>query len=506
MRRNTETSISIEDLKERIEAFLLGLRRPILSEPGRDFVDLTTSNYSFDSQYNKLLWHIWNDQTNLVRQITGIHKESANRMELRYQKFGKGPPGSLVVADSKSGSEQMGRKAARVRFALSLKRYLSQLFPGWNIDDLHTEPDLHHSFSGRYTRCVLAKGQQTWAVIGCSEHEGMQTTEDILTYGLLWLDWLRNHETDSVCEGLRIFLPPGRSDTSLQRMSALNSEIAKWELYETGTEIKRLDRKDVGNLRTNFAIASSLPNPRKTNSDGATDYIEIIRRINPDIVVTQGVEDRLALSLNGLVFARETQNGIAFRVGREQTPLKDDNFDQLKRLIQSISRIRSARSDSSQHPYYRLQPERWMQSAIVRQIELLSLDLDPTLLYEQVPATSGIQHGLIDLMGITARGRLVVAEFKASEDIHLPLQALEYWIRLRWQQQSGELQRMGYFPNRVISRESPLLALICPALQFHSTTDTVTKYFAPEIDIIKIGLNEEWRNQIQVLFRNRRTD
>ena len=39
--------------------------------------------------------------------------------------------------------------------------------------------------------------------------------------------------------------------------------------------------------------------------------------------------------------------------------------------------------------------------------------------------------GVLDLLGVTRRGRLVVIELKASEDIQLPIQAVDYWLRVR---------------------------------------------------------------------------
>ena len=41
------------------------------------------------------------------------------------------------------------------------------------------------------------------------------------------------------------------------------------------------------------------------------------------------------------------------------------------------------------HPYYRLYPERWMQSLAIQQIGALGCDLAADALYEQVPAVSG---------------------------------------------------------------------------------------------------------------------
>jgi hypothetical protein len=39
---------------------------------------------------------------------------------------------------------------------------------------------------------------------------------------------------------------------------------------------------------------------------------------------------------------------------------------------------------------------------------------------------------MIDVLAVTHAGRLAVVERKADEDIHLPLQGLDYWSRLEW--------------------------------------------------------------------------
>ena len=38
---------------------------------------------------------------------------------------------------------------------------------------------------------------------------------------------------------------------------------------------------------------------------------------------------------------------------------------------------------------------------------------------------------MLDLLTLDRNARLVVLELKADEDLHLPLQALDYWIRVR---------------------------------------------------------------------------
>lgn len=89
---------------------------------------------------------------------------------------------------------------------------------------------------------------------------------------------------------------------------------------------------------------------------------------------------------------------------------------------------------------------------------------------------------MIDVLAATREHRLAVIELKADEDIHLPLQGLDYWARVSWHQQRGEFTKFGYFPGRELSAESPLLLLVAPALHIHPATDTLLRYLSPAID------------------------
>jgi hypothetical protein len=92
-------------------------------------------------------------------------------------------------------------------------------------------------------------------------------------------------------------------------------------------------------------------------------------------------------------------------------------------------------------------------------------------------------------------------ELKASEDLQLPVQAVDYWLRVRRLQSEGDLQQYGYFHGIEISTEPPLLWLVAPGLRFHQATDTLLKYLSPEIVVTRIGLAENWRRGVKVIFR-----
>ena len=96
-----------------------------------------------------------------------------------------------------------------------------------------------------------------------------------------------------------------------------------------------------------------------------------------------------------------------------------------------------------------------------------------------------------------------MVELKADEDIHLPLQGLDYWSRVGWHHARGEFQKFGYFSGRVLSEDKPLLFLVAPALHVHPATDTLLRYVSPWVEWILVGIDERWRDGVRVVFRKR---
>lgn len=136
--------------------------------------------------------------------------------------------------------------------------------------------------------------------------------------------------------------------------------------------------------------------------------------------------------------------------------------------------------------------------------------LDPKHVYTQVPAIAGASdRGMLDLLGVTADGRLAVLELKAQDDLHFALQGLDYWIRVRHHHREtadpntglGEFQRHGYFRGVELSPLSPRLYLVAPALHIHPATETVLRYLSPTVEWNLLALDERWRQQIRVVWR-----
>jgi hypothetical protein len=136
--------------------------------------------------------------------------------------------------------------------------------------------------------------------------------------------------------------------------------------------------------------------------------------------------------------------------------------------------------------------------------------LDPHHVYSQVPAIAGASdHGLLDLLGVTADGRLAVIELKVDDDLHLALQGLDYWIRVRQHHLQtadattglGEFQRHGYFRGVELSPLPPRLYMVAPSLHIHPATETILRYLSPRVEWNLLALDERWRQQIRVVWR-----
>jgi hypothetical protein len=169
--------------------------------------------------------------------------------------------------------------------------------------------------------------------------------------------------------------------------------------------------------------------------------------------------------------------------------------------VRDLEHYRSPVTANTRHPLYRAQPERWLESLIAEDPARIDARLDARHLYSQVPALSGRDRGVMDLIGVTRNGRLAVIELKATEDLQMVLQAVDYWLRVRWHQAQQDFTRYGYFPEGMLNARPPLLFLVAPALRFHSANDVLLRYLSREIEICRVGINENWRRGLRVVLR-----
>ncbi len=150
-----------------------------------------------------------------------------------------------------------------------------------------------------------------------------------------------------------------------------------------------------------------------------------------------------------------------------------------------------------------LNPESILEAQLHRHIQTLDASLLPQPLYSQVIAVAGLDRGIPDILAVDHSGRLTVIEVKAEEDIHLPLQALDYWMCIAHHAAANDFPARNYFPGQHLRPDPPRLLLVAPAFSFHPTTETILAHFSSNITVERIGLALEWRQMVRVLFRLR---
>ncbi len=225
-------------------------------------------------------------------------------------------------------------------------------------------------------------------------------------------------------------------------------------------------------------------------------------REQSDVECIEQGDGEISVRVHGLEFARSTPRGVFFGLETKRV-VTASNLAEVQRTARLLAEMRSPGASDRHSALFLRNPESWLESQVRLNLEVIDATLWPEPVYGQVPAVTGCVRGVIDLLALGRQGRIAVIEVKAVEDPHLPLQALDYWMRVAWHAQRNEFAQRGYFPARTVSTELPKLILIAPALQFHPTTETVLRFFSTAIEVERFGVGVEWQKRLQVVFRAR---
>jgi hypothetical protein len=482
------------ELRQKIERFLEACPAPLLCEPGEESLAIRAGSFLLEERSGGLSLQAWDDRRNLVRRVTGIEQEVRGKLVLRIERFGK-RMGTLALIDPRrAGGQSVTLINARLELRELFRRFLRRQFPTYKLADLTTEADLEHSLSPAYPRALLRQGASAWAAIAAAP-DGFHG-DGVLTFGLIWLDYLRQREPGLAIHGLILYLPAGWEKSTCLRLLFLNPEVAQYTafVYTGDGAEERVDLRDYGNLETRLEpCRRRLP----STLDG---YLGPIREL-PSVETVERADGELSLRVHGTEFARTAEDSLLFGL-HARRPAGSRDAAEVRRLAEELSRLRSPDAVDRQNPLYLRNPEAWLESQVRSQIEAIDARLLPAPIYGQVPAFAAAGRGVLDLLAVDRAGRLAVIELKASEDIHLPLQALDYWMRVKWHLARREFSANGYFPALELCPEPPRLLLVSPALDLHPSNERVLRYLSPAIEIERVGVSLEWRKELKVMFRS----
>jgi hypothetical protein len=514
-------------LEERIEAYIADHPQAAVLEDGSVLFDMRTARYSVKCEHGRCLLQVWSEERNLVRTVVEV-KERSQCLRLITRRMGMAKPQTLELVAGSDRRTPTAREAARKTYQRILERVLARNFPGSKVDGMRSAMDLVHSFGPAYTRGRMLHGATAEAVIGVSDAESGAIVDGVLTAGILWLDCCRKQAGDRRnFGGLTVIVPAGAWRTTAERMAWLNPLLAGFQLFtldERSEEMLPVDYRDTGNLESRLVHAFSPDAAIERCHAGLDQVLGLIpeaARARVEILPRSASE--VGLLLHGLEFARvrhgfagnsfHGEDEIIFGAGANATPLTDETEGLFKHLAERL--FQSRHPDGSHiDPLFRIQPEHWLESVLRAEIKELLPGLRSNPIYTQIPALSAGDRGMLDLLSLDRNGRLTVLELKADDDLHLPLQALDYWIRVRALNEDRKpvagsgggralsaFERAGYFPGGEISALPPRMLLAAPALRIHPANEIVLRYLSPHVEWELIALTEHWRRELKVVFR-----
>jgi hypothetical protein len=481
---------------------LLAAGRVEVRENGAWLATVEDFRYELRQQGDVLLLHLWSAESNVVRRVLRVEEDEPGRLALEVARFSRLPPERLEFVSAPAG-RRPGR-VLREQFGARFRDLLARQFPDDELVSLTAAADLKHSLSGNYPRGILRADSCAWAVLGAAPGESAATYDGLLTFGLLWLSRARQLARGPSITGLRLFCPEGAGRVTAHRLQALSKSNAI-EIYEYNLEswrARRMDPSDSGNLDAWLAPCREIDAVLAQ----ARPAIEKISRLTTAPIAAAVIPNTrdVALRYRGLLFALWRIDGMFYGIGDPRRALTPERQGEFEALLRELEVHRSPVASDAKHSLYRAQPERWLESLVAADPTRVDARLDPRFFYSQVPALTAGDRGVMDAVSVTRNGRLAVIELKATEDLRLVLQAVDYWLRVRWHHAQQDFARYGYFSGIELDPRPPLLFLVAPALHFHPASEVVLQSLDPEIEIFRVGVSEHWRRGIKIVLRQGR--
>lgn len=388
------------------------------------------------------------------------------------------------------------RAALRPMHIEMLLRYL----PGWKVVRTAWGTDRLRHQTGAFARVILGAKERRLAVLLALPDEPQEQAHRLLSAAILWWHRLRKSER---ADSLVAVFPESWSDTAVRALPHLRLPIQAFK-YGRPPETQAAPAKQP-------VMQQVYPRPAgltRVNSPYvmlpfAAEVPELLRELSRrcsdlDLTYRGGGWE---LGFRGLRLA-----WLAPHLGeyvfdpRQPRILRLEQFEAFEELLAEAGRFRDFPPPDPHHCFYRQGQEHWLESRVLRHWLSVGEDFTDTV-YRQVPTCIDGERKVLDLLTVTADGRLAVVELKVDRDLNLVFQGLDYWERVKVHLEHGDFAEAGYFPGIRLSPEPPFLYLVCPLFEFHRQWKLLRRYLRRDIPFRLVGINANWRAEFRVLRR-----
>jgi hypothetical protein len=387
---------------------------------------------------------------------------------------------------------------ARLEKANNIAALIKAAFPKIRLVRVALNKD-----SGRFAQIVFEDPQKRQTAVLSDVSESL-TPETLLSTAILWLGRLERRKRNPISTVW--ILAEKRPAKKLQKLHALlkenwKSKILVKEISREGAKTQSESLKDLSKLEIadlwrgkgrelKPAAAFQLSETARKFIDFAPAAIDAVFSGNGE-----------TLRFHGLSFARVRrifdQEKVWFGTEKTRPLLAETNFDEFTALVENLQNIRRADSPNRRHALYKDAPEAWLEALLRRNIRLLDANLVLSPVYHQFRA----DRERVDLLALRRDGRLVIIELKTAPDREMVFQAADYWRKLELLRRQGNLNKARLFGDLPIADAPAVCYLVAPTLAFHREFDLLAATLAPEIEIHRFNLAENWRARPKVLDR-----
>lgn len=383
---------------------------------------------------------------------------------------------------------------ARLQKANEIGRLIFDNFAGTKLERVALNLE-----TGRLAQIIFARDGKHFAAM--ADVTGSVTPETMIASAMLWYEKLGLRKKKPVFDIW--IIAEKRRAKELQKLHTLLTE--RWKSILTIFEISRrteppklneLPERKIRDLWRERAKKVVLPADTRPSETAASLIGLAPEKI--DIVYSRQGE---TLRFLGLPFARVRsmlgREKAWFGLGKSKNMLTADSSAQLSELIDALHLHRSPAPPSKRHELYRTASEAWLESLLSRNIKLLDANLILAPLYNQFRSS----NDKIDLLALRKDGRLVIIELKTQPDREMVFQAADYWRKIELQRRRGVLAAADLFSGLEIVDKPALVYLVAPAWSYHRDMEFFARAVAPEIEIWRFELHQNWRESVRVLTR-----
>jgi acyl-coenzyme A thioesterase PaaI-like protein len=406
-------------------------------------------------------------------------------------------------ASARAGIETV--RAARLGLCAQMAALACANLPGAQVESVRLSAGARRTEPGRYARIVLRARHEHVAVTGAVVELGVGEVDALVVSALLWWARLNRRPRYAALRKLSLVVARELCEATGQRLALLRAEMRRdITLYERDEAWQTCAPVDAPALAQVLTVA---PRALRTLYDQQSDMAARLVALAPDAIDVMRARHGETLRFRGLAFARVRRTlgreRVWFGTDARRRLLDEANWPDLAKLLDELIIHRTAAAPDHRHALYRAAPEAWLESLLRRDITRLDPGLRLAPLHTQFRPAQQTGARPVDLLALRRDGRLAVIELKVSEDAALPLQGADYWRRVEAHRRAGHIAQARLFGDLAIADEPPLVYLAAPVFRFHRAFHTLARMVAPEIEIYRFDLNEDWRAGVHVVRRTR---